>query len=156
MLEARQRAHILEGLRVALKHLDAIIELIKKSPDVDIARERLMKRYHLTEIQAQAILDMQLRRLAALERKKIEDEYKDLMVQIKNLETLLRSPLKLRQTAAAELRQVKEAYGDRRRTQITRLGVGAKSVLPVMTGPAYSLNRPWGFGNQTDCFTNPG
>ena len=131
--KARSRLHILEGLRVALKHLDEIIELIKKAPDADIARDRLMKRYRLSEIQAQAILDMQLRRLAALERKKIEDEYKELVAQIKILEGLLRSPLKMRQTVATELRQVKEAYGDRRRTQITRLGRGAKSVLPVLT-----------------------
>jgi DNA gyrase subunit A len=131
--KARQRAHILEGLRVALKHLDEIIELIKKSPDADTARDRLMKRYRLSDIQAQAILDMQLRRLAALERKKIEDEYRDVVAQIKHLDALLRSPLKLRQTVAYELRQVKEAYADRRRTQITRLGVGAKSVLPVLT-----------------------
>jgi DNA gyrase subunit A len=131
--KARQRAHILEGLRVALKHLDEIIELIKKSPDAETARDRLMKRYRLSEIQAQAILDMQLRRLAALERKKIEDEYKELLAYIKTLEGLLHSPLKLRQTVATELRQVKEAYADRRRTQITRLGVGAKSVLPVLT-----------------------
>ncbi len=131
--KARSRLHILEGLRVALKHLDEIIDLIKKAPDADIARDRLMKRYRLSEIQAQAILDMQLRRLAALERKKIEDEYKDLQAQIKILEGLLHSPLKMRQTVAAELRQVKEEYGDRRRTQITRLGVGAKSVLPVLT-----------------------
>jgi DNA gyrase subunit A len=131
--KARSRIHILEGLRVALKHLDEIIELIKKAPDADIARDRLMKRYRLSEIQAQAILDMQLRRLAALERKKIEDEYKELLAQIKQLEGLLRSPLKMRQTVAAELRQVKNDYGDRRRTQITRLGAGAKSVLPVLT-----------------------
>ncbi len=131
--KARQRAHILEGLRVALKYLDEIIELIKKSPDAETARDRLMKRYRLSEIQAQAILDMQLRRLAALERKKIEDEYKELIAQIKTLEALLSSPLKLRQTVAGELHQVKETYADRRRTQITRLGAGAKSVLPVLT-----------------------
>lgn len=131
--KARARLHILEGLRVALKHLDEIIDLIKKAPDADIARDRLMKRYRLTEIQAQAILDMQLRRLAALERKKIEDEYRELLAQIKQLEGLLRSPLKMRQTVAAELRQVKNDYGDRRRTQITRLGADAKSVLPVLT-----------------------
>jgi DNA gyrase subunit A len=131
--KARSRLHILEGLRVALKHLDEIIDLIKKAPDADIARDRLMKRYRLSEIQAQAILDMQLRRLAALERKKIEDEYKELLAQIKLLEGLLHSPLKMRQTVAAELRQVKELYSDRRRTQITRLGAGAKSVLPVLT-----------------------
>jgi DNA gyrase subunit A len=131
--KARQRAHILEGLRLALKHLDEIIELIKISPDADTARDRLMKRYRLSEIQAQSILDMQLRRLAALERKKIEDEYREVLAQIKILEALLHSPLKLRQTVATELRQVKDAYGDRRRTQITRLGAGAKSVLPVLT-----------------------
>jgi DNA gyrase subunit A len=131
--KARSRLHILEGLRVALKHLDEIIDLIKKAPDADVARDRLMKRYRLTEIQAQAILDMQLRRLAALERKKIEDEYKELLAQIKLLEGLLHSPLKMRQTVAAELHQVKNDYGDRRRTQITRLGAGAKSVLPVLT-----------------------
>jgi DNA gyrase subunit A len=131
--KARSRLHILEGLRVALKHLDAIIDLIKKAPDADIARDRLMKRYRLSEIQAQAILDMQLRRLAALERKKIEDEYRELLAQIKLLEGLLRSPLKMRQTVAAELCQVKEEFGDRRRTQITRLGADAKSVLPVLT-----------------------
>ena len=133
LAKAKSRLHILEGLRVALKYLDEIIELIKKAPDADIARDRLMKRYRLSEIQAQAILDMQLRRLAALERKKIEDEYKELLAQIKLLEGLLHSPLKMRQTVASELLQVKEAYADRRRTQITRLGVGAKSVLPVMT-----------------------
>ena len=131
--KARSRLHILEGLRIALKHLDEIIELIKKASDADIARDRLMKRYRLSDIQAQAILDMQLRRLAALERKKIEDEYKELLAQIKILTGLLHSPIKMRQTVATELRQVKEAYGDRRRTQITRLGIGAKSVLPVLT-----------------------
>ncbi len=133
LAKAKSRLHILEGLRVALKHLDEIIELIKKAPDADIARDRLMKRYRLSEVQAQAILDMQLRRLAALERKKIEDEYKELLAQIKLLEGLLHSPLKMRQIVATELLQVKEAYGDRRRTQITRLGAGAKSVLPVLT-----------------------
>ena len=133
LAKARERLHILEGLRVALRHLDEIIELIKKAPDADIARDRLMKRYRLSEIQAQAILDMQLRRLAALERKKIEDEYKELLTQIKQLEALLGSPLKMRLAVAAELRQVKDEYGDRRRTQITRLGIDARSVLPVLT-----------------------
>ena len=131
--KARARAHILEGLRVALKYLDEIIELIRKSPDADAARDRMMKRYKLSEIQAQAILDMQLRRLAALERKKIEDEYKEIIAQIKVLEGLLHSPAKMRTVVADELRQVKEAYGDRRRTQIARLGAGSKSLIPVLT-----------------------
>jgi DNA gyrase subunit A len=118
---ARQRAHILEGLMVALKHLDEIITLIKGSPDVETARARLRKRYKLSEIQANAILEMQLRRLAALERKKIETEYKETLGLIKDLEGLLKSPKKMRGLAAEELLKVKAAYGDRRRTQIVSL-----------------------------------
>jgi DNA gyrase subunit A len=90
--KARQRAHILEGCLVALKHLDEIIKLIRNAPDVETARTRLMKRYKLTEIQADAILEMQLRRLAALERKKIETEYKETIALIKELAGLLKSP----------------------------------------------------------------
>ena len=119
--KARARAHILEGLMVALKHLDEIISLIRNSPDVDTARARLMKRYKLTELQANAILEMQLRRLAALERKKIETEYKETIALIKDLEGLLKSPKKMRGTAAEELLKVKAAYGDRRRTQIVSM-----------------------------------
>ena len=87
--KARSRAHILEGLRIALQHLDEIIALIKAAADVDTARAKLMKRYKLSEIQANAILDMQLRRLAALERKKIELEYKELLTTIKELESFI-------------------------------------------------------------------
>jgi DNA gyrase subunit A len=118
---ARARAHILEGLLVALRHLDEIIALIRGSADVDTARVRLMKRYKLSELQANAILEMQLRRLAALERKKIETEFKETMVLIKELESLLKSPKKMRGVAAEELLKVKTAYGDRRRTQIVSL-----------------------------------
>jgi len=132
--KARQRAHILEGLRVALKNLDEVIDLIRKAQDVDAARTRLMKRFRLSDLQAQAILDMQLRRLAALERKKIEDEYKELLVLIKELEGLLRSPKKMRQVVSDELQAVKEAYGDRRRTQIVHLEKGdeKKSLLTIV------------------------
>jgi DNA gyrase subunit A len=119
--KARARAHILEGLMIALKHLDEIISLIRNSPDADTARSRLMKRYKLTELQANAILEMQLRRLAALERKKIETEYKETLALIKDLEGLLKSPKKMRGVASEELLQVKAAYGDRRRTQIVSL-----------------------------------
>jgi DNA gyrase subunit A len=119
--KARARAHILEGLMVALKHLDEIITLIKNSPEVETARTRLMKRFKLSELQANAILEMQLRRLAALERKKIETEYKDTLAYIKELETLLKSPKKMRSVAAEELLRVKTAYGDRRRTQIVSM-----------------------------------
>ena len=119
--KARARAHILEGLMIALKHLDEIIALIKGSPDVDTARTRLMKRYKLSELQANAILEMQLRRLAALERKKIETEYKETLGMIKDLEGLLKSPKKMRGVAAEELLGVKAAFGDRRRTQIVSM-----------------------------------
>jgi DNA gyrase subunit A len=121
LTKARARAHILEGYLVALKNLDEIIALIKASPDVESARTRLMKRYKLSELQANAILEMQLRRLAALERKKIETEYKETQALIKELETLLKSPKKMRAVASEELLRVKTAYGDRRRTQIVSL-----------------------------------
>ncbi len=130
--KAKARAHILEGYLIALKNLDELIELIKKSPDVETARERLMKRYKLTEIQANAILEMQLRRLAALERKKIETEYKETLALIKELESLLQSPAKMRALAAEELLKVKAAYGDKRRTQIVNLKAG-KEKKHVLT-----------------------
>ncbi len=126
--KARQRAHILEGLLVALKYLDEVIALIRRSPDADTARGRLMRKYKLSEVQAQAILDMPLKRLASLERKKIEEEYKGLVALIKSLETLLRSPKKMRQVASDELLAVKEAYGDKRRTQIVQLKEGEPKV----------------------------
>ena len=129
--KARARAHILEGYLVALKNLDEIIELIRKSPDVETARTRLMTRYKLTELQANAILEMQLRRLAALERKKLETEYKEVTALIKDLEGLLKSPQRMREAVVDEILRVKVAYADRRRTQIVSLTAGKdrKSVL---------------------------
>lgn len=129
--KARQRAHILEGLRIALANLDELIALIRKAQDVDDARLKLMKRYKLSEIQANAILEMQLRRLAALERKKIELEYQETLKLIKTLTELLRSPKKLREAVAEELISIKQKYADRRRTQIVSLkqGAAAKDVL---------------------------
>ncbi len=124
--KARQRAHILEGLRVALKNLDEVINLIRKAPDVETARDRLMKRFKLSQIQAQAILDMPLRRLAALERKKIELEYKEVMAIIKELEDLLHSPQKMRQMIGDELTAIKDQFNDRRRTYILELKDGEK------------------------------
>ncbi|MBN1536387.1 MAG: DNA gyrase subunit A [Anaerolineales bacterium] len=126
---ARQRAHILEGLRIALANLDEIISLIRRAPDVDTARQRLIKRFRLSEIQAQAILDMQLRRLAALERKKIEEEYKELQIKIKELAALLRSPKKMRQVVSDELQVVKATYGGRRRTKIVKSTNGDTRAL---------------------------
>jgi DNA gyrase subunit A len=130
--KAKARSHILEGYLVALKNLDEIIELIKKSPDVETARERLMKRYKLSDLQANAILEMQLRRLAALERKKIETEYKEIQALIKELESLLKSPVKMRGVVADELLKVKAAYGDKRRTHIVSLKAG-KEKKHVLT-----------------------
>jgi DNA gyrase subunit A len=130
---ARQRAHILEGLRTALNNLDEVISMIRKSPDADTARIRLIKRFKLSEIQAQAILDMPLRRLAALERKKIEEEYKEVRALISELESLLRSPKKMRQVVDQDLQTVKEAYGDRRRTHIFQMKAGELKVELLTT-----------------------
>nr|HMN62518.1 DNA gyrase subunit A [Anaerolinea sp.] len=131
LARAKHREHILEGLRVALKNLDEVISLIRSAPDVDQARARLMKRFKLSEIQAQAILDMQLRRLASLERKKIDEEYKEVTALIKELETLLHSPKRMREVVGEELQGIKQTYGDRRRTQIFALKEGdtARSLL---------------------------
>jgi DNA gyrase subunit A len=123
---AKERAHILEGLRVALNNLDEVINLIRSAQDVETARVKLMKRFKLTVIQANAILEMQLRRLAALERRKIETEYKEILVQIQELEGLLRSPRKLREVVGNELKAMKAKYADRRRTQIVALKDGAE------------------------------
>ncbi|MCZ2128085.1 MAG: DNA gyrase subunit A [Anaerolineales bacterium] len=140
LAKAQARAHILEGYLVALKNLDEIIALIRSAPDVETARAKLMKRYKLTEIQATAILDMQLRRLAALERKKIETEYKEVAATIAALTKLLKTPKLMRGAVADELLKVKEAYGDRRRTQIVSVKEGgaakaltANDLLPQQT-----------------------
>ena len=115
---ARARVHILEGLMIALANLDAVIQTIRQSPDADIARQRLMERFSLSEIQATAILDMQLRRLAALERQKIEEEHRQILERIAYLEDLLADPKKILQTIKADLNELAEAYGDERRTRI--------------------------------------
>ena len=125
--KAKQRSHILEGLRIAIQFLDEIIKLIRGSADADVAKERLMKKYKLSIIQAQAILDMPLKRLAALERKKIEDEYRVLLQAIKELTVLLKSNRKIRQIIEEELTQIRTNYGDRRRTQIVSLKAGGSN-----------------------------
>jgi DNA gyrase subunit A len=116
--KARARAHILEGLTIALNNLDAVIQTIKESPDAEVAKERLIKRFKLSELQAQAILDMQLRRLAALERQKIEDEYKQVKEQIAHLEDLLAHPKKILELIKEDMHELSEKYGDERRTHI--------------------------------------
>ena len=116
--KAKARAHILEGLLIALDNLDAVIDTIRNSPDVETARDRLMSNFKLSEAQAQAILDMQLRRLAALERLKIETEYKEIMELIDYLEDLLANPVKILGLIREDLTEVCEKYGDERRTKI--------------------------------------
>src|SRR3990170_2654114 len=136
--KAKARAHILEGYLVALKNLDEVINIIRSAADVETARTKLMKRFKLTELQATAILDLQLRRLAALERRKIETEYREMTALIKDLETLLKSPKKMRGVVATELLKVKELYGDRRRTQIVNLSK-AKDGKPAKALTASDL-----------------
>ena len=116
--KARDRAHILEGLLIALANLDEVIHTIRQSADADVAKERLMARFNLSERQAQAILDMQLRRLAALERQKIEDEQRQMLERIAYLEDLLAHPKKILAVIKDDLAELVENYGDERRTYI--------------------------------------
>ncbi len=116
--KARHRAHILEGLRIALGNLDAVVQTIRQSKDADTARTQLITKFALSQVQAQAILDMQLRRLAALERQKIEEEYQQLLQTIAYLEDLLADPNKILGLIKDDLNQIKEDYGDDRRTHI--------------------------------------
>jgi DNA gyrase subunit A len=116
--KARARAHILEGLLIALANLDEVIQTIRQSPDADEAKQRLMSRFKLSELQAQAILDLQLRRLAALERQKIEDEQKQTLERIETLEDLLASQRKVLELVKTDLGELAKKYADPRRTRI--------------------------------------
>jgi len=125
--KAEKRAHILEGYLIALDNIDEVIAIIKKSRSVDTARRNLMKRFKLSEVQAQAILDMRLQRLTGLERKKIQDEYRDLLKLIERLKSLLASKALRMQLIKDELQELKEKYGDARRTQIVSSKAKQKS-----------------------------
>ena len=124
LAKAREREHILEGLMIALDNLDEVINTIRKSKDADVAKTNLIKRFKLSDIQAQAILDMQLRRLAALERQKIEDEYKQIKKTIKELLVLLSSPEQVLEVIKADLIKLKAQLGDARRTKVHKGKVG--------------------------------
>ncbi len=124
--KALEREHILLGLSKALDHIDAIIKLIKKSKDVETARLNLMKEFKFSEIQATAILDMRLQKLAGLERKKIEDELTEVQALIKKLKDLLATPKKILGVIKDELAEIKQKYGDERRTRIIK---GAVKML---------------------------
>lgn len=117
--KAEDRAHILEGLRIALDHIDEIIHIIRSSETDAMARNTLMERFELSEIQANAILEMRLKRLTGLERDKIENEYQELMVTIADLRDILNHHSRVLDIIRSELNEVKERYGDERRTEIS-------------------------------------
>lgn len=128
LTKAEEREHILLGLKKALDHIDAIIKLIRASKDVPTAHAALMKEFKFSEIQAQAILDMRLQKLAGLERKKIEDELKEVQALIKELQSILGSKKKMRGIIKSDLIEVAEKFGDDRRTKIVKGGVKNLSV----------------------------
>ncbi len=129
---AKERAHILEGLRIALLHIDKVIETIKKSKDKDEARGNLMKRFKLSELQSVAILEMRLQQLANLERLKIEQEYEEKMKLIRELEAILKSEKKLQSVVRGEVEEIGEKFGDERRTAIVKQGVKDFSMEDII------------------------
>ncbi|WP_108672286.1 DNA gyrase subunit A [Peribacillus acanthi] len=132
--KAEARAHILEGLRIALDHLDAVIALIRSSQTTEIAREGLMTQFSLSEKQAQAILDMRLQRLTGLEREKIEDEYQSLVKLIEELKGILADNEKVLEIIREELLEIKERFNDVRRTEIILAGlenIEDEDLIPV-------------------------
>ncbi len=121
--KAERRAHILEGLKIALANIDEVVAIIKNSKDVKTANERLRERFELSEIQAKAILDMQLQRLTSLEQEKIDKEYLELIKKIAYLKELISNPAMIDQVIKEELMEIKDKYGDDRRTEIILGGV---------------------------------
>ncbi len=149
--KAKARAHILEGLRVALANLDGVIDTIRRSQTSETARRNLQTNFKLSELQAQAILDLRLARLAALERKKIDEEYAEVLKTIKFLDDLLASPKKIYSVIKQDLKELKEKYGDERRTRITDEELGDFSdddlipdikVLVTITNRGYIKRLP--------------
>lgn len=130
---AKARAHILEGLKIALDHIDAVIETIKKSPTKEEAGANLMKKFKLSELQSKAILEMRLQTLAGLERKKIDDEYNEKLALIEELESILKDTKKVLKIMKDELAEIKEKYADKRRTEIVPNACGEfsqKDTIP--------------------------
>jgi len=130
--KAKDRAHILEGLTIALRKIDAVIATIKKSKDREDAKNNLIKKFKLTEKQAIAILEMKLQTLAGLERKKIEDELKEMLAKIKELATILKSPEKLKNLLKKEFQELKEKYGDQRRTKVVKQKLGEITEIDLV------------------------
>ncbi|MFB7639767.1 DNA gyrase subunit A [Peribacillus butanolivorans] len=149
--KAEARAHILEGLRIALDNLDAVITLIRGSQTTDIAREGLMTQFSLSEKQAQAILDMRLQRLTGLEREKIEDEYQALMALIAEYRAILADEEKVLEIIREELLEIKERFNDKRRTEITLVGfeslededlIPEENIIVTLTHNGYIKRLP--------------
>lgn len=132
LTSAKKRVHILEGLKIALDNLDEVIKLIRASKTQEIAKVSLMDRFKFSEIQATAILDMQLRRLAALEREKIENEYNELMKIVDKLIAILRDPQKVFDIIEKELGEVREKFGDKRQTKIYKQKIGEISEADLI------------------------
>ena len=130
--EAEKRAHILEGLLIALDHIDAVIALIRSSRDADIAKNGLMQQFSLSDLQAKAILEMRLQRLTGLERDKLQAEFDELMREITNYREILASEERKRQVIKEELADIRARYGDERRTEINPLGDGNISDLSLI------------------------
>jgi DNA gyrase subunit A len=141
--KAEERLHVLEAYRTALENLDEIINIIRRSQRVETARNNLMRNFNLDQVQAQAILDMPLRRLAAMERKKIEEEYQVVSKRIKELRTLLRSPKKMRGVVINELKEVREKYADPRRSQIIQMEEGETAVDLLTTADVMPEEQVW-------------
>jgi len=132
LTEAKKRSHILEGLKIALDNLDAVIKTIRESKTQEDAKQNLVSRFKLSEIQATAILDMQLRRLAALEREKIEKEYKEIQELIEKLINILKNPEKILVIINKELQEIKDKFADTRRTKIYKNPVGEFSEADLV------------------------
>ncbi len=124
LAQAKARLHILDGLKIAVDNIDEVIATIRASQNAEVAKVKLMERFALSEIQSVAILDMQLRKLSALEREKLEEEWREVKARIDYLEDLLANPTKILGVIADELKEIKEKYKDPRRTKVYRGGVG--------------------------------
>src|SRR5258707_876540 len=151
--KARARAHILEGLKVALDNLDAVIATIRASADTEVAKSNLMQKFDLSDLQAQAILDMRLARLAALERKKIEDEYLEVIQLIAELEDILANPQRVLAIIKDELRELKKKYAGDRRTRVADDSsreltdqdlIANEDVVVTISGRGYIKRQPVG------------
>jgi DNA gyrase subunit A len=151
---ARRRAHVLEGLKIALDHIDEVITTIRASRTTETARANLMKKFSLTDVQATAILDMRLARLAGLERKKVEDELKEVRAEIARLETLLGDPKLILGVIRADMAALMEKYGDERRTRIQDISgaLSEEDLIPEVDVLVTLTNRGYVKRSTDDIF----